>query len=174
MLKKVSLIFFSLLTFLSCSEEKKDVNTDGFRWKETVEIKDIPDIPVKGYLNGTEVNFDYINFERWRGSNDNVINFSLVKPLQKCGYIDGFRGFSILRRGGDFTQGEWVKSDFKQKGNEEAYYISNGVRSDSEWNCALRIDEVTPKYVKGSVLIFFNDDKKSWVAGRFEAVVCNN
>lgn len=174
MIRKITIIFYVIIFSLSCNGDRNNSDSEGFRWKETVSLRDIPEIPVKGYMNGREVSFAYINYEKWRGSNDNVINFSVIKPLQNCGYIEGFRGFSLVRKGGDFTQGEWLKSDFNMKLTEEAYYIDNGTRSEPEWNCAMKIDEITSKHVRGSIVIFFNDASKSWLAGRFEAIVCNN
>ena len=75
------------------TSEKKD-----FSWHDELKADEIPDSPVTGYLNGNEVSFQYINFEKWRGSNDNVIIFSLVKPAQNCGFIEGFEGFVLTNK----------------------------------------------------------------------------
>lgn len=191
MVKFRLVLFVPLLCFLlsfGCNKkpdsENKDVkqNTSDkkepgkFEWKDGVSVSDIPDSPLKGSLNGKEVTFLYINFEKWHGPNDNVINFSLVKPLQQCGFIDGFTGFQLMNKGNAFSQGDWVKSKFEDDPKTcQAFFKTEGSdKSTSQWNCVLSIESMTDKTVKGKIVLFFNDDKKSWVAGKFEAPICNN
>ena len=119
-------------------------------------------------------------FEKWRGSNDNVLNFSTVKAEQQCGYIENYQGFQIINKGNPIVKGEFVKSKFvddsKSYQSFFRYLNSDGTsfKSDAAWNCALRIEKVSDKTVSGKVAICFNDERKSWIAGKFEAVVCNN
>jgi hypothetical protein len=151
-----------------------------FNWKDNLGISDVPDFPVKGYLNGQEVRLSYVVFEKWRGSNDNVLNFSVTKPEQPCGFIENYSGFQFLNKGGVISQGEWVKPKFESElGSHDAYYKytsadGNSFRSVAAWNCALKIESITDKSVTGKIALCFDDDKKSWIAGRFEAAVCNN
>ena len=152
------------------TSEKKD-----FSWHDELKADEIPDSPVTGYLNGNEVSFQYINFEKWRGSNDNVIIFSLVKPAQNCGFIEGFEGFVLMNKGTAINRGEWVKSKFSDDPKTyQAYYKSGDNKSSSSWNCALTIESMTDKLVTGKIALYFNDGQKSRIAGKFEAVVCNN
>jgi hypothetical protein len=178
--KRIILFFvlFFLIVLSACGRkngtETQSKSTD-FGWKDNVSQADIPDFPVKGNLNGREVQFQYINFERWRGSNDNVINFSLVKPEQNCGFIENFSGFSLINKGDSISTGEFVKAKFS--GSAKTYLgicKEEGRKSSAEWNCALKIESKTDKAVTGKIALFFNDEAKSWVAGRFEAIVCNN
>lgn len=182
------ILLFCLLISFGCGKKKESDNKDGrqntsdkkeagkFEWKDAVSQSDIPDFPVKGNINGKEVTFQYINFEKWHGPNDNVINFSLVKPQQQCGFIDGFTGFQLMNKGNAFSQGDWVKPKFEDdpKTCQAFFKIEGSDKSNSQWNCALSIESMTDKTVKGKIVLFFNDDKKSWVAGKFEAVICNN
>ena len=172
-------LFAGLLLLLLFSCGKKDESQTEIRpesgWHDNVNIKDIPDFPIKGYLDGREVQFSYINFERWRGSGDNVINFSLVKPAQNCGSMDGFTGFALMNKGNAINQGEWTKSNFADDaGSYQAFFNTGGQKSSAQWNCALSVESITEKTVTGKIALFFNDAKKSWVAGKFEATVCNN
>jgi hypothetical protein len=171
--------------FFSCGndEVKKEVvpvNNNEFNWKENLSVSDIPDIELKGNLNGKEVRFPYIVFEIWRGSKDNVLNFSLEKSEQKCGYIENYQGFQLLSKNRPMNKGVFVKSKFGDESKNYQsffrYINSDGTsfKSDAEWNCALNIESLTDKIVIGKIALCFNDDKKSWVAGKFEASVCNN
>ena len=165
--------------FSSCGEKSDGNKTQDdkkeFGWKDDISANDIPDFPIKGNLGGKEVQFQYINFERWHGSNDNVINFSLVKPEQDCGFIEGFTGFTILNKGGSFSQGQWTKGKFADDPKTyQAFFRDADLKSNAAWNCALNIESINDKAVKGRILINFNDDKKSYIAGSFEALVCNN
>ncbi|MEO8513925.1 MAG: hypothetical protein ABI543_10225 [Ignavibacteria bacterium] len=169
-----------LFIFSSCDkkpDEKTNTTSDKkeFGWKDNITAADIPDIPVKGFLGGKEVQFAYINFEKWRGANDNVINFSLVKPAQNCGFIENFEGFTILNKGSEIKQGPYTKSKFAD--DPASYQVSfkqGGSKSGDPWNMALEIESITDKSVKGKIALFFNDSGKSWLAGKFEAVICNN
>jgi hypothetical protein len=180
------LIFLFLFFIFGCGK-KSDVtnqtsasNKTEFSWKDNLTINDIPDFPVRGNLNGEEVTFTYINFEKWRGSNDNVINFSMIKPEQQCGFIENFKGFQLINKGGSINLGDYSKGKFEE--NPESYNAffkfteSDGstIKSSSSWNCALKITGNSDKLVSGSIALCFNDEKKSWVAGKFEAVICNN
>jgi hypothetical protein len=179
-------ILFCLLylAFEGCSvkQELHLQHTDktGFNWKDNLEISDLPDFPVKGYLYGREVRFSYIILENWRGSNDNVLIFSVNKPGQACGFVENFTGFQFLKKGGLINQGEWIKPKFDADASTyQAFYKfvssdGNSFKSDAAWNCFLKIESVSGKNVAGKIVICFNDDTKSWIAGRFEAPVCNN
>jgi len=163
---------------VSCNKNDKDVSQNQkkeFGWKDDVAVSDIPDFPVKGNIKGKEIQFAYINFERWRGTNDNVINFSAVKPSQNCGFIENFEGFTLVNKGGEIKTGEWVKAKFTDDPKSyQGAFKTGGEKSSKEWNCALNIESITDKAVKGKIALFFNDGSKSWVAGKFEAVICNN
>jgi len=183
-LKKLTffIIFASILFISACgkkdenSSNKTGENTPGeFAWNDDINSSSIPDFPVKGMIGGKEVQFAYTNFEKWRGSNDHVINFSLVKPEQNCGFIENFEGFTLINKGGEIKQGPFVKSKFAD--DPKTYTASikqGGNRSTDTWNCAMEIESITDKTVKGKLVIFFNDATRSWVAGRFEAALCNN
>lgn len=146
-----------------------------FGWKDNISTGDIPDFPVKGMIEGKEVQFGYINFEKWRGANDNVINFSAAKPEQNCGFIEGFTGFTLINKGSAISQGEWVKAKFSDDPKTyQAFFKQGEQKSTDQWNCALVIESITDKTAKGKIALFFNDEKKSWVAGKFEAAICNN
>jgi len=181
---KKSFIVFLLagfaLFFSACGKESKEnqkvTNKVEFGWKDGVSSADIPDFPIKGNLGGKEVQFQYINFEKWHGSNDNVLNFSLMKPSQNCGFIDDFQGFRLVNKGNTIGQGSWAKGKFDDdpKTYEASYTLAGGNKSGSKWNCALNIESIDGKNVKGKIAMFFNDDSKSWIAGKFVAVVCSN
>jgi hypothetical protein len=169
------------MLFSACGNKSDDKTatdnkkTGEFGWKDGVTAADIPDFPVKGFLDGKEVQFQYINFEKWRGAGDNVINFSLVKPSQNCGFIENFSGFTLINKGAAIGQGEWVKSKFGDDPKTyQAYFQKGEMKSSGTWNSAYVIESVTDKIVKGKIAIFFNDENKSWIAGKFEAAVCNN
>jgi len=164
-------------------EVKKEVvpvNKKEFNWKENLAVSDIPDFELIGNLKGKEVRFPYVVFELWRGSNDNVLNFSLENAEQKCGYIENYQGFQLITKGNHMNKGDFVKSKFGDDANNyQAFfrYINTdgtSYKSDVEWNCALNIENLTDKIVNGRIAICFDDEKKSWIAGRFEASVCNN
>ena len=177
----VMLVVFGFLA--GCNKDPKenktgDNNSDKkvLGWKDGVSASDIPDTPLAGNLDGKEVKFQYIVFEKWRGSNDNVIMFSLVKPSQPCGFIESFSGFQLMNKGGDINQGEWVKSKFDDDPKTyQAFFRTEGSdKSAAGWNCALVIESADAKSVKGKIALYFNDSKKSWIAGKFEASLCNN
>lgn len=179
------IIIFGLIILAGCGndEVKKEVVTESkgtFNWKDNLLISDIPDFGIKGSLNGKEVRFPYIVFEKWRGSNDNVLNFSTVKAEQQCGYIENYQGFQLINKGNPIVKGEYLKSKFSEDSKSYQsffrYLNSDGTsfKSDAAWNCALSIEKVSDNIVSGKVAICFNDERKSWIAGKFEAVVCNN
>lgn len=168
----------------SCGkEEKKEALINSgkdFTWKPELKITEIPDMPVKGFINGKEVKMDYINFEQWRGSGDNVLNFGDVKPKNNCGFVENDNSFHLIHKSGEIKTGELLKATFEQNlDGYLAYFdttktIESDVKSTTGWNCALIITEMNDKTVKGKIAICFKDEKKSWIAGTFEAVRCYN
>jgi hypothetical protein len=171
------LIFFPLLFSFSCGnkEGEETAGKDIFSFHTELKDTDIPDVPVKGFIMGREVSFGYINFERWRGSNDNVINFSVKKPEQQCGFIEGFEGFTLINKKKPIQAGVWKKPGYRDDASGyEAFYKTPEKTSDAAWNCILFIDSFTEKTVTGKIALFFNDGNKSGLAGKFEAVICNN
>lgn len=174
---------FLMFIFISCN--KKDDQISGinpnkdFTWKSELKISDIPEFPLKGFIEGKEIKPEYINFEQWRGSGDNVLNFGDVIPKNNCGYIESDNSFHLIHKAGDIKSGELLKSSFEQSlDGYVAYYNKAGELKDSKtsvpWNCALVISSMDDKTVKGKIAICFKDDKKSWIAGSFEAIRCNN
>jgi len=182
--KGLFVVFFASLLLFSAGCGKKtddttnktvDTKPGEFEWKDDISAANIPDFPLKGMIAGKEVQFAYINFEKWRGSNDHVINFSMVKPEQNCGFIENFEGFTLMNKGGEIKKGEFVKSKFADDPKTyTASFKQGGSKSNDTWNCALNIESMDDRSVKGKIAIFFNDDSKSWIAGKFEALVCNN
>jgi hypothetical protein len=174
-------VFVTVTLISGCGKDSKEdkqkvTNNKEFGWKDGVSVSDIPDYPLKGSLGGKEVQFLYINFEKWRGSGDNVLVFSLAKPSQPCGYIEDFQGIQLVNKGNPINQGEWVKGKFDDdpRTYQSYFRITGGDKSTAGFNCALVIESMDSKVVKGRIAIFFNDDKKSWAAGKFEATICNN
>ena len=172
------------LFLFSCNKntaDQKDTkkNNGTFAWKEKLGIEDIPDAPLKAFIKGSEIKVDYINFEKWRGSGDNVINWGDKKPAQICGFVDNDLAVHLLRKSGDITKGDIVKPGFENNLDNYTlnyhYYEGGNIKKISvPWNCALQIDEVTDEYVKGRIAVCFKDDSKSWMAGKFEAKKCLN
>jgi hypothetical protein len=164
--------------FLSgCNSKKEDKVDDklGFLWKKELNASDVPDFNVKGFLNEQQVTFEYINFERWHGSNDNVLSFSLSKPHQPCGYIENFSGFRVISKGNSMKQGEFSKQNFSSAADSyQAAYFSSSADGRAQWNCILIIENISEKKITGRIALCFNDEKKSWLAGKFDAQVCNN
>lgn len=163
------------------TETKKVQTTDKtkFEWAESISTSDIPDFPVKGFLNGKEVEFKYICFIKWHGSNDNEIHFSTGKPQSNCGAVVNDSGFHFTSLKKDIPIGEIVKENFAK--NVEGYsasyhyYVGDEPKNvNIPWNCALVITEIGDKTVKGKIAICFKDEKKSYIAGKFEAILCNN
>ncbi|MCB0723603.1 MAG: hypothetical protein KDC73_02795 [Ignavibacteriae bacterium] len=176
------LIIITSVLVLSCGdgEKKPDtINGEGFQWKENISIADIPDTPLKGMLRGKEINFEYINFEQWRGSGDNVFNFGSKKPEQNCGYVENDEAFHLMRKSGEITTGEVLKSNFSSTLDGyfgDFHYNKDGEieKVSVEWNCALVITEMNDSLVKGKIAMCFNSPYKSWIAGTFEALRCYN
>jgi hypothetical protein len=80
-----------------------------------------------------------------------------------------------MHKGGEFKQGEWVKAKFADDpGAFQANFKIAGASSTENWNCALYIESIGEKTVKGKIALFFDDGSKSWAAGNFEAIICNN
>lgn len=182
--KKFLLLFIiSVTVFASCNKENNQNpgnQTSGEnKWKPELKIEDIPDTPVKGYINGKEINIEYVNFETWRGSGDNVLNFGDVRPKNNCGFIETDNSFHLIHKGGEIKPGELLKANFDQTlDGYSAYYNVTGESNDKkvsmQWNCALVITEMNEKTIKGKLLMCFKDDAKNRIAGSFEAIVCNN
>jgi hypothetical protein len=154
---------------------------EGFGWTDVVSLDKIPDFPVRGMLNGKEFKVEYINFETWRGSEDNVINFTAKAPRQNCGaFSDDDSGFRIIKKSGEFKAGDYIKDKFSTtiEGIIADYHYNvdkNNTKNVSpDWNYALKITDINSKTVRGKVVICFKDESKSWIAGTFEAVRCNN
>lgn len=179
------LLFITLSLLVSACGKKDDANKTQnfakgeFKWIEELSVNKIPDAPIKGMMNGKPISIDYVNFEKWRGSGDNVINFSDKKPKQNCGFIENDMAFHLTKASGDFIEGEFVKDGFNKNldgySAEFHYYVDNTIKKISvPWNCALVITEINDNTVKGKIAICFKDDSKSWIAGTFEAVRCNN
>ena len=181
---RLFLVLISVLLIASCNkkEEQKIENTSSkeFSWKSELKISDIPDAPLKGFINGRELSINYINFEQWRGSGDHVINFGDVKPKNDCGYVENDNSFHLLHKAGEIKTGEFIKASFDQSFDGYiSYYDTANVKSGDnkssvQWNCALVITSMDDKTVKGKIAICFKDDKKSWLAGTFQAIRCYN
>lgn len=154
--------------------------TTEFTWKSELKQSEIPDLPIKGLLNGKPFDFRYINFEQWRGSGDNVINFYENAPKNDCGYVEGGRAIHFLHKAGTIDTGKIFKASFEKSiDGFIAYYDTTGALNESvsgsmPWNCSLEITEINEKTVKGKIVICFKDEKKSYLAGKFEAVRCYN
>jgi hypothetical protein len=187
MIKQISVLFLILILFLlnGCNkgsiDKNANQNTDKntFVWKEKIAVSDIPEYNVKGYINGKEVQIVYINFEKWRGNGDNVINFGTKLPEQNCGAVSNDSAFQIMRPSRDFVLGEFVKESFTKDvdGYVADFHVYEGQESRKisvPWNCALVIDEIGERTVKGRIAMCFKDEKSSWLAGKFEAIRCNN
>ena len=178
------MMLFLILLLSSCGKKDDAVKVQNsakgeFRWMEEVAVNKIPEMPVKGMINGKPVTIEYINFEEWRGSGDNVINFSDKKPKQNCGFIENDMAFHLTKASGSFGEGEFIKEGFNKNidgySAEFHYYVDNNIKKVSvPWNCAFVITEIDDKMVKGRIAICFKDESKSWIAGTFEAVRCNN
>jgi hypothetical protein len=184
-IQKYFLIVVLLSSFLFQACKKDEVKPPSgnsrkdFVWQEKISVADIPDAPIKGFLRGKELKIDYVNFEKWRGSGDNVINFGDKKPSQLCGYVENDNAVSLLHKSGDIPKGEFTKTSFdaNMDGYIADYHYTekdNMKKTSPPWNCALFIEEINGETVKGKIAICFKDDSKSWIAGRFEAVICSN
>lgn len=177
-------MLFFFVSLISCGKKQdqpqdQQSGSDKFLWKPELRIADIPDFPVKGFMNGKEIKIDYINFEKWRGSGDNVLNFGDIKPANNCGYVENSNSFHLMHKGGNIEKGELLKSTFDKNLDEYvSFYESAGVKEEGKksipWNCALVITDIGDKTVKGKIAICYKDDKFSWIAGTFEAIKCNN
>ena len=172
------------IVLISCNKKEENVEIKNspkeFTWKSELKITDIPDMPLKGFINGKEIKLDYINFEQWRGSKDNVLNFGDTKPKSNCGYVESDNSFHLLHKADEIKPGEFLKASFDQNlDGYIAYYdtlmLKNvDKKSSIQWNCALVITSMDEKTIKGKIAICFKDEKKSWMAGTFEAIRCYN
>lgn len=181
----VAFLFAATLLAFSCGKQDGKQNTTQkndteFTWRSELKITDIPDTPIKGLLEGKPFEFKYVNFEQWRGSGDNVINFCEGVPNNPCGYVEGGRSIHLIHKAGSLDTIEVLKASFdKSLDGYIAYYDTTGASSESgigsvPWNCALQITSMTEKTVKGKIIICFKDDKKSYISGSFEALRCYN
>lgn len=172
-----------IFAFVSCDKKDEQAlenkSSKNFSWKSELKADDIPESQVKGFIGGKEIKLDYINFEEWRGSGDNVLNFGDVKPKNNCGYVESDNSFHLIHKGGEIKTGELLKASFEQ--NLDGYVAYYNIKTESRsnqttipWNCALVITSIDEKIVKGKIAICFKDDSKSWIAGTFEAIRCNN
>lgn len=178
------MILISIFFFSSCNKKEElkneSISSKEFSWKSELKISDIPDTPLKGIINGRELKINYINFEQWRGSGDNVLNIGDVKPKNDCGYVEDDNSVHLLHKAGEINKGEFLKASFDQSLDgyisfyDTANVKSGNNKSSLQWNCALVITSMDEKTVKGKIAICYKDDKKSWVAGTFEAVRCYN
>lgn len=174
-------VFVIAVFFLGCSKqdkENKQTQTDKkeIGWKDGVSAVDIPDSPLKATLGGKEVQFAYVCFEKWRGLGDNVLVFSVNKPSQPCGFIEDFQGVMLTSKGAPINQGELTKAKFGDdpRNLTASYSIAGLDKFIGAWDCSLVIESIDTKSVKGRIALYFNDDKKSMAAGKFEASICNN
>ena len=184
LIRSIVVLMFVSLFFVSCNEKQTDTKQDGptgeFLWSESIKISDIPNQELKGLLNGRPIDFEYINFEQWRGSGDNVFNFGNIIPRQNCGYVENDEAFQIIRKGAEFQEGELIKESFAKSldGFIADYHYFDGIDQITnvrvDWNLALVIEEMTENRVKGRIAMCFNDEAKSWIAGNFEAIRCYN
>ena len=155
--RSIVLLFFLLLGF-SCGKYKSTDEiprtiTGEFKWSENISVNQIPETPVKGFINGKEINIEYINYENWIASKDNVINFSSKKPSQNCGFVE--YDVSLTRKNVPFPdKGEFLKENFSTtKEGYNAVYFDNEKKVTVGWNCALVITETTDKVVRGKIAI---------------------
>ncbi len=179
--KAISIVL--IFAFISCDKKDEQISDHksgkDFSWKSELKTADIPDSPIKGFIGGKEIKLDYINFEEWRGSGDNVLNFGDVKPKNNCGFVENDNSFHLIHKGGEIKTGELLKASFDQNlDGYVAYYNTKsenpGNQTSSPWNCALIITGMDEKIVKGKIAICFKDDNKNWIAGTFEAIRCQN
>ena len=176
------LLIFSCVSCNKKEDKTSDNNNTGkdFSWKPELKITDIPDTPIRGFINGKEIKLDYINFEQWRGSGDNILNFGDVMPKNNCGYVESDNSFHLMHKAGEIKSGDLLKASFEQNlDGYVAYFDStkekdNSKKTSISWNCALVITSMEGKVVKGKIALCFKDDKKSWIAGTFEAIRCYN
>jgi hypothetical protein len=100
------------LFLLSCGKKNETTQDDkpksDFFWHDNVSVKRYSDFPIKGYLDGKEVQFSYINFRTLAVLMIMCLAFSLVKPAQNCGFIEEFSGFVLINKGGSINQGDWL------------------------------------------------------------------
>ncbi|MFA5012083.1 MAG: hypothetical protein WC644_09055 [Ignavibacteria bacterium] len=181
---KVTIFLLSLILLSSCNKKEESTNQQNsssgeFVWKESISVKDIPDAPLKGKIEGKDFNPVYIVFEKWRGSNDNVLAFSDKAPKNKCGFIENYNGYQLTKIGSEFKVGEFVKDSFVKslEGYSADFHVTENDdmrKINASWNASLLITEMNDDVVKGRIAMCFKDEKKSWIAGRFEAIVCNN
>ncbi len=176
-------VIFVILIIFSCKKQEVNDQTtssgnQSFSWKEVVNFNDIPDYPIRGYIGDKEIKIVYINFEKWRGSGDNTFYFSTKKPQQNCGSVVNDTAFRLTRANKNFEEQEFIKESFttSKEGYGADFHVYVGEESkdfDVPWNCALKISYLDDKKIQGKIVMCFKDEKKSWIAGTFEGIVCN-
>ncbi len=183
--RQVIILLTLILVFWGCGKKTEIVLKDekststSFSWKDDVQISDLPEAGIKGVLNGREVVFESVTFEKWHGSNEFVLNFSIKKPEQPCGFVEKYEGFQLTGKDESKFK-EFVKSKFTDNDNGFSAFFKFikpegvSVKSDAAWNSVIKLETVTDKAVKGYIILCFLDPGKSWIAGKFEAKVCNN
>ncbi len=178
----LNVIFIALLIFGCKKQEIKEQTTssgkENITWKEVVNFNDIPDFPIRGYIGDKEIKIEYINFERWRGSGDNTFYFSSKKPQNKCGAVVKDTAFRLTKANKNFEEQEFIKESFNTAldgyGADFHVYVGEESKDFSvPWNCALKIDYMDETKLQGKIIMCFKDEKKSWIAGSFEAIICN-
>lgn len=178
-------VFILVIVISGCSKQPEIQNRNKslpaeFSWKDNLTLDDIPGFDIRGFIRGKELNFSYIILEKWHGSNDNVLRFSVVKPTQQCGYIDNFQGVELTRKGKSFEAGSYEKKVFNDNYPDitAKYKTDDGngnvIESAIPYDFAVKIDSLSEKKCYGMISVCFNDDSRSWVAGKFEAGICNN
>ena len=86
----------------------------------------------------------------------------------------------LTRKGRYYEIGDSEKKHFNDNfpGFDVNYKINTGnkniVQSNCDWNMVVKIDSLDEKKAYGKLAVCFNDDTKSWIAGKFEANICNN
>jgi len=48
------------------------------------------------------------------------------------------------------------------------------LKVEEPWSGIVIIESIDEKKIKGRLAIVYNDEAKSWIAGKFEAIKCNN
>lgn len=157
-----------------------------FKWTADPSVALIPAGAVKGMINGKAFEAKTVRIKR--GDKSPSIEISDMAVDEPSGMVTGDTSAEL-----DFPlpvgkPGEYVKDVKSEKtfDKEHAYFYypqggDKGPMSvNPSWGAALKIDSWTdekdPKdadvlgKVKGKVLIVFDDEKKSWVAGDFEGV----
>ena len=157
-----------------------------FAWTGAPTVAMIPSGPVKGMINGKAFEAKTVRIKQ--GDKSPSIEISDMAVEEPSGMLSGDTGAELdfpLPAGKPGEYARDVKTE-KTFDKEHAYYYypqggDKGPMSvNPSWGAALKIDSWTsekdPKdpdvlgKVKGKVVIVFDDEKKSWVAGDFDGV----